>query len=175
MPTASIMRRCSTTGSWLSSRRGLGPHHAQMDRVGTWDISRLAVSWLGRRSASGRRGAVADDARAREVGLRHSRKPTNKGLHSAAEQSTAEPFAAEPVEPRAETKRNAGQQSTCGTQGQISVSQALWSEPYVMQDWLVYLWVLFASFRRVAARPQTAATGQLEAIANLMRRTLTRT
>jgi hypothetical protein len=46
-------------------------------------------------------------------------KPTNKGLHSAAEQSTAEPFAAEPVEPRAETKRYAGQQSTCGTQGQI--------------------------------------------------------
>src|ERR1700719_1518043 len=52
-------------------------------------------------------------------------KPTNKALHSAAEQYTAELFAAEPVEPRAETKRNAGQQSTCGTQGQISVSQAL--------------------------------------------------
>src|SRR6202049_3465353 len=52
-------------------------------------------------------------------------KPTNKALHSAAEQSTAELFASEPVEPRAETKRNAGQQSTCGTQGQISVSQAL--------------------------------------------------
>src|ERR1700720_3398078 len=52
-------------------------------------------------------------------------KPTNKAEHSAAEQSTAELFAAEPVEPRAETKRNAGQQSTCGTQGQISVSQAL--------------------------------------------------
>src|SRR6202140_5273928 len=52
-------------------------------------------------------------------------KPTNKALHSAAEQSTAELFAAGPVEPRAETKRNAGQQSTCGTQGQISVSQAL--------------------------------------------------
>jgi RNA-directed DNA polymerase len=52
-------------------------------------------------------------------------KPTNKALHSAAEQSTAELFAAEPVEPRVETKRNAGQQSTCGTQGQISVSQAL--------------------------------------------------
>ena len=52
-------------------------------------------------------------------------KPTNKAEHSAAEQSTAELFAAEPVEPRAETKRNAGQQSTCGTQGQISVSQVL--------------------------------------------------
>src|SRR6266404_5781261 len=52
-------------------------------------------------------------------------KPTNKAEHSATEQSAAEPTAAEPVEPRAETKRNAGQQSTCGTQGQISVSQAL--------------------------------------------------
>src|SRR6476659_1521427 len=52
-------------------------------------------------------------------------KPANKAEHSAAEQSTAELFAAEPVEPRAETKRNAGQQSTCGTQGQTSVSQAL--------------------------------------------------
>jgi hypothetical protein len=27
----------------LSSGRGLGPHHAQMDCVGTWDIPRLAV------------------------------------------------------------------------------------------------------------------------------------
>ena len=52
-------------------------------------------------------------------------KPTNKALHSAAEQSTAELFAAEPVEPRAETKRNAGQQSTCRTQSRVSVSQAL--------------------------------------------------
>jgi RNA-directed DNA polymerase len=52
-------------------------------------------------------------------------KPANKVEHSAAEQSTAELFAAEPVEPRAETEGNAGQQSTCGTQGQISVSQAL--------------------------------------------------
>jgi hypothetical protein len=56
----------------LSSRRGLGPHHAHKDRVGTWDISCLAVSCLRRRSASGRRGAVADDPRAREVGLCHS-------------------------------------------------------------------------------------------------------
>ena len=57
----------------LSSRRGRGPHHAQKDRVGTWDISRLAVRRCARRrSASGRRGAVADDARTREVGLRHS-------------------------------------------------------------------------------------------------------
>ena len=34
---------------------------------------------------------------------------------------------------------------------------------------------LAAALRRLAARPHTAATGQLEAMANLMRRTLTRT
>src|SRR5580692_11842323 len=52
-------------------------------------------------------------------------KPTNKALHSAAEQSTAELFAAEPVEPRAGTKGNVGQQSTRRTQSRISVSKAL--------------------------------------------------
>ena len=40
-------------------------------------------------------------------------KPANKAEHPAAEQSAAEPAAAEPVEPRAGTKGNADQQSTC--------------------------------------------------------------
>ena len=48
-------------------------------------------------------------------------KPTNKVERSAAEQSAAEPTATEPVERRAETKGNAGQQSTCRTQSRISV------------------------------------------------------
>jgi RNA-directed DNA polymerase len=52
-------------------------------------------------------------------------KPANKAAHSAVEQSTAEPAAAEPVEPRAETKGNADQQSTCRAQSRVSVSQAL--------------------------------------------------
>src|SRR5260221_6342986 len=52
-------------------------------------------------------------------------KPTNKVERSAAEQSAAESTATEPVERRAETKGNAGQQSTCRTQSRISVSQAL--------------------------------------------------
>ena len=52
-------------------------------------------------------------------------KPANKVEHSAAEQSTAELFAAEPVEPRAETKGNAGWQSTLRTQSRACVSQAL--------------------------------------------------
>ena len=52
-------------------------------------------------------------------------KPTNKAEHSAAEQSTAELFAAEPVEPRAETKGNADWQSTHWTLSRASVSQAL--------------------------------------------------
>jgi RNA-directed DNA polymerase len=42
-------------------------------------------------------------------------KPTNKAERSAAE----------PVERRAETGRNAGQQSTCRAQNRESVSQAL--------------------------------------------------
>src|SRR6266853_2688663 len=52
-------------------------------------------------------------------------KPANKVARPAAEQSVAGPAAAEPVEPRAETKGNAGQQSTCRAQSRISVSQAL--------------------------------------------------
>jgi RNA-directed DNA polymerase len=52
-------------------------------------------------------------------------KPANKATHPAAEQSAAEPVAAEPVEPRAETKGNADQQSTCRAQSRVSVSQAL--------------------------------------------------
>ena len=52
-------------------------------------------------------------------------KPANKGARPAVEQSAAEPATAEPVEPRAETKGNAGQQSTCRAQSRISVSQAL--------------------------------------------------
>jgi RNA-directed DNA polymerase len=52
-------------------------------------------------------------------------KPANKVAHPAVEQSAAEPAIAEPVEPRAETKGNADQQSTCRAQSRISVSQAL--------------------------------------------------
>src|SRR5262245_12927743 len=52
-------------------------------------------------------------------------KPANKVAHPAVEQSAAEPATAEPVEPRAETKGNADQQSTCRAQSRISVSQAL--------------------------------------------------
>ena len=55
-----------------SSRRGRGPHHVHKDRVGTWDISCLTTGHVPTWSASGRRGAVADDARTREVELRHS-------------------------------------------------------------------------------------------------------
>src|SRR5712672_2372006 len=52
-------------------------------------------------------------------------KPVNKADKLAVEQSAAEAAAAEAAEPRAETKENAEQQSTCRTQGRESVSQAL--------------------------------------------------
>ena len=52
-------------------------------------------------------------------------KPANKVADAAVEQSAAEPTTAEPVEPRAGTEGNAGQQSTCRAQSRVSVSQAL--------------------------------------------------
>ena len=52
-------------------------------------------------------------------------KPTNQAEQPAAERSAVEPEAAEPVERRAGTKGNAGQQSTRRTQSRVSVSQAL--------------------------------------------------
>ena len=51
-------------------------------------------------------------------------KPANKAEPSV-ERSAGEPYAAEPVERRAGTKGNAGQQSTRRTQSRVSVSQAL--------------------------------------------------
>jgi hypothetical protein len=51
-------------------------------------------------------------------------KPANKAEPSV-ERSAGEPYAAEPVERRAGTKGNAGQQSTRRTQSRESVSQAL--------------------------------------------------
>jgi group II intron reverse transcriptase/maturase len=52
-------------------------------------------------------------------------KPANKAEQHRPERSAAEPEAAEPVERRAGTKGNAGQQSTSRTQSRTSVSQAL--------------------------------------------------
>jgi RNA-directed DNA polymerase len=52
-------------------------------------------------------------------------KPANKAEQPAVERSATEPTAAEPVEPRAGTKGNADQQSTCRAQSRVSVSQAL--------------------------------------------------
>jgi len=52
-------------------------------------------------------------------------KPANKTEQPVAERSASEPTAAEPGEPRAGTKGNADQQSTCRTQSRVSVSQAL--------------------------------------------------
>ena len=52
-------------------------------------------------------------------------KLANKIANSPVAYCTGEPAVAEPVEPRAGTKGNAGQQSTCRTQSRVSVSQAL--------------------------------------------------
>src|SRR5437660_6428777 len=52
-------------------------------------------------------------------------KPANKAAAASAEESAAGAVVAEPVEPRAGTKGNADQQSTCRAQSRESVSQAL--------------------------------------------------
>jgi len=52
-------------------------------------------------------------------------KPANKAGGSSAARAVGKPYAAEPVERRAGTKGNAGQQSTRRTQSRESVSQAL--------------------------------------------------
>jgi len=52
-------------------------------------------------------------------------KPANKATRHSAGQPVVEPVAAELVEPRTETKGNAGQQSTCRAQNRVSVPQAL--------------------------------------------------
>src|SRR6187431_351927 len=56
----------------LTPCRGLRPHHVQRDRIGSWEISGLTATAPPLWPASGRRGAVADDARTREVGPCHS-------------------------------------------------------------------------------------------------------
>src|SRR6266496_2330479 len=57
--------------------------------------------------------------------MMHGHEKSDFAIVAVKPANKAEQTAAEPVEPRAETEGNAGQQSTCGTQGQISVSQAL--------------------------------------------------
>ena len=52
-------------------------------------------------------------------------KPTNKTANVSTEQSAGEQAVAESVEPRAGTKGNADQHSTCRAQNRVSVEQAL--------------------------------------------------
>jgi len=52
-------------------------------------------------------------------------KPANKAEGPSAARPAGETHVAEPVEPRAGTKGNADQQSTCRTQSRTRVSQAL--------------------------------------------------
>ncbi len=59
-------------GEALPSCRGRRARHAHKECTGSWEIPRLAKGDTTPWSASGRRGAEADDARTREVGLRHS-------------------------------------------------------------------------------------------------------
>src|SRR4249920_400012 len=57
--------------------------------------------------------------------MMHGREKSDSAIVAVKPTNKAERSAAEPVEPRAETKGNAGQQSTRRTHSRISVSKAL--------------------------------------------------
>jgi RNA-directed DNA polymerase len=57
--------------------------------------------------------------------MMHDRGKSDSAIVAAKPTNNAGPPAAEPVEPRAGTKRNAGEQSTHRTQGRARVTQAL--------------------------------------------------
>ena len=57
--------------------------------------------------------------------MTHGHEKSDFAIVAVKPANKAERSAAEPVEPRAETKGNAEQQSTCRAQNRISVSQAL--------------------------------------------------
>ena len=74
-------------------------------------------SWVRGTVRIGRRGAVADDARTREVGLRHSSCEAGKKTERSA---------AELVEPRAGTKGNAGQLRMRRTPSRVKRDTGRW-------------------------------------------------
>ena len=96
--------------------RGRRPHHARKEHVGTWEVSCLTGRSSFVRPASGRRGAEAGDARAREV------RPC-RSSDEACERSRAPGM--ERVERRAGAEGNANQQSTHRAQNRERVTQAL--------------------------------------------------
>ena len=77
---------------------------------------------LSNRPASGRRGAVADDERPREVSPPALAKAPDSAIIAVNLTNKAGQPAAEPGEPRAGTKGNTGQQSTCRAQNRESVA-----------------------------------------------------
>ena len=57
--------------------------------------------------------------------MTHGREESDPAIVAVKPTNKAERSAAEPVEPRAGTEGNAGQQSTCRAQNRVSVSPAL--------------------------------------------------
>ena len=114
---ADALPRSKATLRAKGSHRNLGD-----SRI--WPPSSRAVCV--RRSALGRRGAEANDARTREVGPRHS---SNEAGEQSERKPTAEASAganaAELVERRAGIKGNTHQHNTYWTQSQARVTNAL--------------------------------------------------
>src|SRR6266540_3901209 len=97
----------------LSSRRGRGPHHAQKDRDGTWEVPRLTTALC--RPGPHREGEEPEP-------MMHGCGKSDFAIVAEKPTNKAEQSAAESAEPRAETKGNANQQSTHRTQSRVSVS-----------------------------------------------------
>ncbi len=107
---------CGPLCEGLTLSRGRRPHHAQRERVGTWEISRLT----GRLYARGphREG---DEPKP----MMNGREKSDPAVVAVKSTNKAGRPGAESVEPRAGTKGNADRQSTLRAQGRAGVSQAL--------------------------------------------------
>src|SRR5271170_1195181 len=95
MPTLSTLRKAKqarrVTASVRLVRRGRRPWHVRKLSVfrEPGDLVSGRAASPPRRSVSGRRGAIADDERTREVTLRHSSKKKEEGkVHRASTHHT---------------------------------------------------------------------------------------
>ena len=101
----------------LTPCRGLRPHHARKDRVGTWEISRLTTGHWPPWSASGRLSEPKP--------MMHGREKSGLAVVTMKPGNKAGKPPAELVEPRAGAEGNASQQSMRRAQNRESVSHAL--------------------------------------------------
>ena len=114
----------------VSSRRGRGPHHVHKI-ASEPGISRV---WPSLPSVCAEFGGPHREGEEPEP-MMHGHEKSDFAIVAVKPANNAGQSAAEPVERRAETKGNAGQQSTHRTQSRASVSQALERIRQVVAVW----------------------------------------